>query len=207
MPEPERGHDDDQWRWIERYREAAGDAAQDITDAIGHFGKRFYEDTILRAGWDLRREAERFLEDPIATTLKVLDSFPQTRTGRTSLAGFAAVFTILANAAKGLEFERAVLAALKAAKNKTKIPLQGARQSIPDILNEGVTEIKSGVKISNSRQLKIQAAYAESKGMTFNLVVSPETRQISEPLRRAVKARGGTIQRFDPETGLFSPFQ
>jgi hypothetical protein len=51
----------------------------------------------------------------------------------------------LANAARGLAFERAVIAALNAAKNKTKIHAPGLGRSIPDILNEGVTRNKERI--------------------------------------------------------------
>lgn len=203
----ERSHDEDLAPFIEVYRKAAADVAQDLSDTFARAGKRFYEDSILKAGSDIRRLAEKFVEDPIETTLWVLNSFPQTRVRGEFLAGFAAVFAILANAARGLAFEAAVLAALKAAKNSTKIGVKGQRRSIPDILNEGVTEIKSGLEIDNSIQLKVQAAYAKITGVSFNLVVSPTTKRVSQSIRDAIFATGGTIQRFDPATGTFAPFQ
>jgi hypothetical protein len=193
--------------FIEVYRRAAADVAQDIGDHATRFGKRFYEDTILRAGRELRQLAERFLDDQIGTTLSVLDSFPQTRTEGEFLAAFAAVFSILAYTADGLKFESAVLTALNAAKNTTKVGPKGQRQSIPDILNKGVTEIKHKLTIDDSVQLRVQAAYARSIGVPFNLVVSPKTKRVSKTIRNAVRDSGGTIQRYDPETGIFTPFQ
>jgi hypothetical protein len=207
MEMPERWHDEDLMPFIEVYRRAATDIAQDVGDATTRFGKRFYEDTILKAGRDLRQLGERFLDDPFGTTLSVLNSFPQTRTEGEFLAGFAAVFTILANAADGLKFEKAVIAALDAAKNKAKVGPKGQRQSIPDILNEGVTEIKRGLEIDNSAQLKAQAAHARTARVPFNLVVSPTTKRVSQTIKDEVYQSGGTIQRFDPATGIFTPFQ
>jgi hypothetical protein len=204
---PERWHDEDIMPFIEVYRRAAADVAQDLGDAATRFGKRVYEDTILRAGRELRQLAERFLDAPLETTLSVLDGLPQTRTEGEFLASFAAVFTILANATNGIKFEEAVRAALNAAKNTTKVGPKGQRQSIPDILNKGVTEIKSGLRITDSDQLRIQVAHARTTGVPFNLVVSPTTRRVSKTIRDAVSKSGGTIQRFDPETGNFTPFQ
>jgi hypothetical protein len=175
VPELERWHDEDLAPFVEAYRRAAADMAQDLGEAITSFGKRFYEDSILRAGSDLRRLVERFADEPIKTTLSVLNGFPQTKVEGEFLAAFAAVFNILANAKRGLDFERAVLDRLKVAKNKTKISVEGLGRSVPDALDllvHGVTEIKSGLEIDNSVQLMVQAAYARIKGVPFNLVVS-----------------------------------
>lgn len=119
----------------------------------------------------------------------------------------------LANAKRGTDFERAVLGALNAAntatkveKNTTKIAVEELGRSVPDILLRSVREIKSGLEINNTKQLKIQAAYAEAARVPFSLIVSPTTRRISEDVREAVRASGGIIQRFDPTTGVFTPF-
>jgi hypothetical protein len=201
-------------RSIEDYRRATADQIEELANAIASFGNRIYQDSIVKAGDDLARLAERFADDPVKTTLSVLDSFPQTRVEGEFLASFAAVYTILANAARGGEFERAVLAALNAArqttkinKNTSKISVEGLGRSIPDVLLEGITEIKSGVEINNSVQLRVQAAYAEATRVPFNLVVSPTTERISQVVKDTVRKTGGTIQRFDPATGTFTPFQ
>jgi hypothetical protein len=96
---------------------------------------------------------------------------------------------------------------LSAAKNTTKINVEGLGRSVPDILLKGVTEIKSGLEIDNSVQLRVQAAYAKSTRVPFNLVVSPTTQRVSENVKREIRQSGGTIQRFDPATGTFTPFQ
>jgi len=207
MPQVERGDDEDLAAFVEAHRRAAAGVAQDLADALTSFGKRFYQDSILKAGSDLRRLAERFTDDWGATTASVLNSFPQTKIEGELLAGIAAGFTILANAARGLTFERAVLQALQAAKNTNKISLEGLGRSVPDILLQGVTEIKSGLEIDNSLQLRIQAAYARATGVPFNLIVSPTTRRISDSVKELISGTRGTIQRFDPVTSTFTPFQ
>src|SRR5258708_33413795 len=121
--------------------------------------------------------AERFANDPDETADNLLASFPQTRVEGEFFAGFAAVFTILANAVRGGEFERAVLKALEAEKNKTKITVEGVGRSIPDILNKGITEIKSGVEIDSSPQLRKQSAYARENRAPFGLVFGPASRR------------------------------
>lgn len=214
MTKLERRTEQEPSQFAEEYRRAAANLIDELASTMATLGSRFYHDTILKPGDDLARLAERFADDPVKTTLSVLNSFPQTRVEGEFLASFAAVFTILANAARGLAFERAVLDALNAAKytakvdkNTSRIGVEGLGRSVPDILREGVTEIKSGMKIDNSVQLRVQAAYAKVTGVPFNLIVSPTTERISQEVREAVRKTGGTIQRFDPATGTFTPFQ
>jgi hypothetical protein len=97
--------------------------------------------------------------------------------------------------------------ALNAAKNTTIIRVPGiATGSIPDVLNAGLTEFKNAVEINNTLQLRIQTAYATLTGQPLNLVVSPATQRVSQSLQQAIAATGGTIQRFTPATGMFTPF-
>lgn len=186
--------------------------AGDFTTAIARFANRVYQDSILKAGDDVVRLVERYVDDPIRTTFSVLNSFPQTRVEGEFLAGFSAVVTILANAARGLAFERAVIDALNAArrakrfhKNTSKIHVDGLGRSIPDILLDGITEIKSGVEIDITPQLLIQTGYAKDAGMPYSLIVGPNTKRISAEVRERVAATRGTIERFDPATGTFTP--
>jgi hypothetical protein len=67
-----------------------------------------------------------------------------------------------------------------------------------------ITEIKSGMNLSYSPQLQIQAQTAESTGGSFNLIVGPNNQYISGPLQNAVFQSGGTIQVFDPATATFT---
>ena len=193
MTAAERQPDQELSPFIEECRRAAADLTQELARVATRFGTRVYEDTILKIGSDLALIAERFAHDPGETADSLLASFPQTRVEGELFAGFAAVFTILANAVRGGEFERDVLKALEAAKNKTKITVEGVGQSIPDILNKGITEIKSGVEIDSSPQLRTQSAYAlKSMEMPFNLIVGPATRRVSESVQRLVSDTGGT---------------
>jgi len=194
-------------KFVEECRRAAADLTQELARAAARFGTRFYEDTILKVGSDMALLAERFANDPDETADSLLASFPQMRVEGEFFAGFAAVFTILANAVHGGEFERAVLKALEAAKNKTKIGVEGVGRSIPDVLNKGVKEIKSGVEIDSSQQLRTQHAWAQEHRVPFNLVVGPATRRVSKIVQELVSETGGTIQRFDPATGSFTPFK
>jgi hypothetical protein len=207
MTEAERRAEQELSQFIDEYRRAAVDLTQELARALTRFGTRFYEDTILKAGSDLARLAERFANEPGEAADSLLASFPQTRVEGKFLAGLAAVFaTLAANAKRGVDFEEAVRKALKAAKNTTKINAEGLGRSVPDILRKGVTEIKSGLEIDNSRQLRIQANHAKRTGVPFNLVVSPTTQRVSKRVQLEISKTGGTIQRFDPATGIFTPF-
>lgn len=201
-------------RALEDHRHATAAQIEELVSTIATFGSRIYEDSILKAKDDLARLAERLRNDPGETVLSILNSFPQTQVEGKFVGGLAAVLTILANAKRGIDFEKAVLHALNAAsqttrinKNTGKISIEGLGRSVPDVLHKGITEIKSGVEINNSIQLRVQAAYAKLFGIPFNLIVSPTTQRISQSVRDAVKKTGGTIQRFDPATGTFTPFK
>lgn len=201
-------------RALEDHRHATAAQIEELVGTIANFGSRIYEDSVLKAKDDLARLAERLRNDPGETVLSILNSFPQTRVEGKFVGGLAAVLTILANAKRGLEFEKAVLHALNAAsettkinKNTSKIAVEGLGRSVPDVLQRGIREIKSGVEIDNSLQLKVQAAYAQLFRIPFSLIVSPTTQRISQSVRDAVLKTGGTIQRFDPATGTFTPFK
>jgi hypothetical protein len=199
---------------LEDHRHATAAQIEELVGTIATFGGRIYEDSILKAKDDLARLAERLRNDPGETVLSILNSFPQTRVGGKSVGGLAAVVTILANAKRGIDFEKAVLHALNPAsqttkinKNTSKITVEGLGRSVPDVLHRGIREIKSGVEINNSPQLRVQAAYARLFRIPFSLIVSPATQRISKSVRDAVEKTGGTIQRFDPATGVFTPFE
>ncbi len=207
MTAAERQPDQELSPFIEECRRAAADLTQELARVATRFGTRVYEDTILKIGSDLALIAERFAHDPGETADSLLASFPQTRVEGEFLAGFAAVFTILANAVRGAEFERAVIKALGAEKNKTKITVEGVGRSIPDILDKGITEIKSGMEIDSSPQLRTQSAYAKEIREPYNAIVGPATRRVSKSVQDLVSETGGTIRRFDPATGSMKPFK
>ena len=207
MAAVERHPEQELSKLIEECQRAAADLTQELARAAARFGTRFYEDTILKIGSDMALLAERFVDDPGETADGLLASFPQTRVEGEILAGFAAVFTILANAVRGGEFERAVLKALEAKKNTTKITVEGMGRSVPDILNNGITEIKSGVEIDSSPQLRTQSAYARNKREPYNIMVGPATRRVSKSVQDLVSRTGGIVRRFDPATGSIKPFK
>ena len=169
----------------------------------------------MRIDWSAEtRFADRFAEDPVGATLSVLNSFPHLRVEGEFAASFAAVWTILANAVRGREFERVVFEALNAAqqaarinKNTTKISVEGVGRSVPDVLYQGIREIKDVAEIDSSVQLRVQFDYARAMGIPMSLIVSPGTKRISQAVRDMVFRTGGTIQRFDPATGAFTPFR
>jgi hypothetical protein len=84
MPEAESRPERELSQFIEEYRRAAADLTQELARATTRFGTRFYEDTILKAGSDLARLAERLANEPVETIDSVLNSFPQTRIERES---------------------------------------------------------------------------------------------------------------------------
>jgi len=122
-------------------------------------------------------------------------------------AAFAAEATplIFRNAANGQAFEQSVVSALGVAKNTASISVDGLGTSIPDLIDEfgNVTEIKSGVNLSFTNQLQIQAQGSQG---SFSLIVGPNTQYISGPLQNAVFSSGGSIQVFDPAAGIFTPW-
>jgi hypothetical protein len=198
---------------LESHRRAAAEEVDALVRSIATFGSRIYEDSILKARDDLARLAERLRSDPSETALSILNSFPATRVEGKAVGGLAAVLTILANAKRGREFEKAVLQALNGlepaaefTKNTQKVSIDGLGRTIPDVLKRGIREIKSGVEINNSIQLRVQAAYADLFRIPFSLIVGPATERISKSVIEAVTKTGGTIQRFDPVTGKFTPF-
>jgi len=199
---------------MEEFRTTAANQVEELIGVIATYGKRIYEDSILKAKDDLIRIAERLRTEPAETVFSILNSFPQTRIEGNLVGGLAGILTIIANGRRGLEFERAAIDALSAAskttkinKNTTKIAVDGLGRSIPDVLHEGVTEIKSGLEINHTVQLQIQIAHAKNLKQPFSLIVSPTTERISRPIQGAVRATGGTIQRFDPVTRAFTPFE
>ena len=64
---------------FERFKSSAIDLAQQAGGAITYFADRVYQDTILRAGSDIARLSERFIDRPLETALSIMNSFPQTR--------------------------------------------------------------------------------------------------------------------------------
>ncbi|GLK50144.1 hypothetical protein GCM10017620_31180 [Brevundimonas intermedia] len=113
---------------------------------------------------------------------------------------------------RGRTFERnaiqSMLGHIGVGKNTRLIPVTmpdgTVVRTIPDAFGRsmGVVEFKDVAEIGSSRQLRAQLEYAEQNRMPFNLVVSPNTRHISQPLLRDISAVnerfGGGVYRYDP---------
>ncbi len=120
------------------------------------------------------------------------------------LARAAARARLARNAVRGRAFEKQVIKALGATKNTASVKVSGVGRAIPDVIDQGgFTEIKDVIDLSYTKQLQIQVAASPGP---FNLIVSPRTQTISDPLQRAVRNSRGTIRVFDPATGLFRPW-
>jgi RHS repeat-associated protein len=175
---------------------------------LQNFASNAYNAVLAQPVKDVSGFASDFQRAPLDTISKLLNSFPQTRVEGELAGSLAAGATILQNAARGSAFEAAGIAAIDAVKNTTLISVPGiARSSIPDVLlGVGITEFKNAIEVNYTVQMRIQATYASLTGQPLNLVVSPVTQRVSAPLQQAIAATGGTIQRFDPATGIFSSF-
>ena len=82
--------------------------------------------------------------------------------------------------------------------------------TVPDLWGKnvgGVLEAKNVQKLSYSPQLQAQVALARENNQPFNLVVSPRTRTVSEPLRDAVKKTRGGIYVYNPATKDLTEFK
>ncbi|WP_321965427.1 putative toxin [Paraburkholderia sp. J7] len=76
--------------------------------------------------------------------------------------------------------------------------------TIPDVYAGGQTpigDVKDVINLSYTRQLQAQADVAKSTGTSFNVITSPRTRTISQPLMDAVQSSGGFIFKVDPAAG------
>jgi RHS repeat-associated protein len=116
---------------------------------------------------------------------------------------------IAQNAAAGRSFEQVVLNALRFAKNGQPIPgidrLGQLRAVIPDSLQRGILEIKSGIHITDARgQISAMSELAVRAGEKLNLVVGPNMQSVSGPVQNLVLRTGGSIFRFDAATGVFT---
>lgn len=111
-------------------------------------------------------------------------------------------------ALRAIEFEREVLGSLGLSKNsKTVTGNCGTRpgRAIPDgIRRSDLIEVKSGTRVTFTRQLRILLSSADSTGMRLYLVVSPRTSSISYSLSQAINRTGGLVLVFDPDTSKFS---
>ncbi len=74
--------------------------------------------------------------------------------------------------------------------------------TIPDLWGRhagGLVELKNVRELSYTKQLQAQIAKADEAGAPFNLVVSPRTAHLTEPLKEAIREAKGHVFVFDPE--------
>jgi RHS repeat-associated protein len=166
-------------------------------------------DTGIQVGTQTRAQSLNFITYPVIGTAQffggeVLEAAYGAYMG-IGVAADASTPLILQNAANGLAFENSVINALGAAKNTTPVTVEGLGTSIPDLIDESgnITEIKSGVNLSFTQQMQIQAQATEG---SLNLIAGPNTQSITGPLQQAVQSTGGTIRVFNPATGQFTPW-
>ena len=109
------------------------------------------------------------------------------------------------NRTAGLKFQGEVLASLRTRAGGQVVSPQGV-PTIPDLPTGnvfGVTDIKNVIDISRTKQLRAQIDVADNMGLPFNLIISPRTQTISEPLQREIIRTGGTVFEFDDVAGVF----
>jgi hypothetical protein len=112
------------------------------------------------------------------------------------------------NAVRGNRFHQDVYESLRQPENTAKVTgnVRGAAVNTePDLLGlrTGVTDIKDEIRISFDKQLRAEYDYAGQTGQTFNLVISPRTQIITQPLQQAIRQSGGIIVEFDSLSGSF----
>ncbi len=149
----------------------------------------------------------------IATTALSGGSAAGLRGGASTVAPIVravAVPRVAANRTAGLAFQHSVLQALGANPNTVSLvgrTLRGAtRSTIPDALHAGLLEVKSGSYIAFTPQLQTQVSVATRLRQPLNMIVGPNTR-LSKQLQQAITGTGGSGQKFNPATGLFSPYK
>jgi len=114
---------------------------------------------------------------------------------------------ILRNAERGRQFQKDVLAALEIPENKERIRVTIDDGKLVTVIPDAqsttlITEAKDVVNLSNSDQFR---GYFATR-RPINLIVSPNTKTISEPLQKLIDASGGSIRVFDPTTRTFTPW-
>lgn len=108
---------------------------------------------------------------------------------------------------RGIKFQADALAALGVPENTkrtTVILPNGSPVTVVPDARDGTTiiEVKDVVALANSNQFR---GYLET-GNPIRLIVSPNTKTISQPWRDLIANSGGSIRVFDPKDGTFRPW-
>lgn len=188
----------------------------ELSRISGNFSFLFYLGGLTEAGLDVTVIIAIICPDLLAdgspNSIQALLSRAQNGLSNNSMGNTSTkgISQIAQNGIRGREFERQVINALGTNKNNNGI--KGVTRSgiegitIPDTLLNGLTEIKDVINLSFSPQLQIQYNIASRLGVPLNLVVSQNTNYISAPLQRAIQSTNGTIQVFNSNSGVFSPW-
>ncbi|MGH2272881.1 RHS repeat-associated core domain-containing protein, partial [Anaerohalosphaeraceae bacterium U12dextr] len=109
------------------------------------------------------------------------------------------------NQINGLSFEDAVRSSLRTTKGQSVVTSYGTvKPDFPVGNLYGVTDAKNVIKLSQSSQTRGFEEIARTQNMPFNLIISPRTETVSEPLKAAIYRTGGAIFEFNPTSGTFN---
>jgi hypothetical protein len=108
---------------------------------------------------------------------------------------------------RGLQFQGDALSALGVPENTQRISVTLPDGTfftvVPDALDGStIVEVKDVTNLSNSNQFRGYLA----TGNPVQLIVSPNTQTISQPLQNLITSSGGSIRVFNSATGTFSPW-
>jgi Restriction endonuclease fold toxin 7 len=106
------------------------------------------------------------------------------------------------NNLNGNSFEKQVRTKLRTpiGKGSKPVSINGRVPDLPVGSKFGVTDIKDWMKIDKTDQLTEFYKYAKENNLPFNLIVSPRTNHISEPLLEMIRETSGNVRQFDPAT-------
>lgn len=107
-----------------------------------------------------------------------------------------------ANALRGADFETYVRGRFGFERNTQVFGRNtfGLGGVTPDVVTDrAFTELKDVTNLSSSRQLRKMASLAKGSGRSFNLIVGPQNKTISQSVRTLVYKTGGNIQRFNDD--------
>ncbi|TDQ86204.1 filamentous hemagglutinin N-terminal domain-containing protein [Paraburkholderia silvatlantica] len=109
---------------------------------------------------------------------------------------------------RGIQFQGDALSALGVPENTQRITVTLSNGSpvtvVPDALDGStIIEVKDVANLSNSNQFRGYLA----TGNPIQLIVSPNTQTISQPLQNLINTSGGSIRVFNSVTGIFSPWK
>ncbi|WP_157977930.1 putative toxin [Paraburkholderia kururiensis] len=122
-------------------------------------------------------------------------------------AGAAAYAPGQASFQRGIQFQGDALSALGLPENTVRITVTLPNGSpvtvVPDAVDGStIIEVKDVANLSNSNQFRGYLA----TGNPIQLIVSPNTKTISQPLQNLINNSGGSIRVFNPATGTFRPW-